>query len=215
MRTLKGLPIIDELTGLYNRQWIEEKINRFLRRYVFDKQPSCLMMLEIDQFRKLGNRYGQLGSELVLREAAHTMLSCLRPNDQAGHFSGEKFVVFMPGTTLADGCVGAERLRMAINESMIVLPTGDTLPPISVSLGISTARLDDTPASLLARANEALQQAVESGGNCVKWPDKDMKHETEQPSAETATVLPVKLFMSPRTGAQPKKQESPRPADEP
>ena len=175
-----GASIIDETTGLYNRQWIEEKIGRYLRRNVFDKQPSCLMMVVIDRFKELGDKYGQLGSEQVLRDTARTMLSCLRPDDQAGHFLGEQFAVFMPHTTLADGCIAAERLRTAISESVVVLPSGDALPPISVSLGVSLANLDDTPASLFARANEALQQATESGGNCVKWWDKDLERETAQ-----------------------------------
>ena len=164
-----GSTMIDEMTGLYNRQWIEEKIDRYLRRNVYNKQPSCLMMVVVDRFREFGEKYGQLGSEQVLRDVAHTMLSCLHPGDQAGHFSGEHFVVFMPDTALSDGCKAADRLRVAIGESMVELPSGDALPPISVSLGISHVNVDDTPASLFARTNEALRQAVESGGNCVKW----------------------------------------------
>ena len=191
-----GTSIIDEMTGLHNRQWIEEKISRYLRRNVFDKQPSCLMMVKIDQFKELDDKYGQLGSEQVLRDTARTMLSCLRPDDQAGHFIGEQFAVFMPHTTLADGCIAAERLRTAVSGSVVVLPSGDALPPISVSLGVSLANLDDTPATLFARAHEALQQAAESGGNCVKWWDKDLERETAQLSAEVDTALPVKPFMS-------------------
>ena len=175
-----GAPIVDKITELYNRQWIEEKIGRYLRRYVFDKQPSCIMMVKIDQFNELGDKYGQLGSEQALRDTARTILSCLRPDDQAGHFLDEQFAVFMPNTTLADGRIAAERLRTAVNGSVIVLPSGDALPPISVSLGISLANFDDTPASLFARANEALQQAIESGGNCVKWWDKYLERETAQ-----------------------------------
>ena len=175
-----GAPIVDKITGLYNRQWIEEKISRYLRRYVFDKQPSCIMMVKIDQFNELGDKYGQLGSEQALRDTARTILSCLRPDDQAGHFLGEQFAVFMPNTTLADGCIAAERLRKAVSGSVIVLPSGDALPPISVSLGISLANFDDTPASLFSRANEALQQAIESGGNCVKWQDENPERKTAQ-----------------------------------
>jgi len=208
-----GTSIIDEMTGLYNRQWIEEKISRYLRRSVFNKHPSCLMMVVIDRFKELADKYGQLGSEQVLRDTAHTMLSCLRPDDQAGHFFGEQFAVFMPHTTLADGCTGAERLRTAISKSVIVLPSGDALPPISVSLGVSLVNLDDTLASLFARANEALQQATESGGNCVKWWDKDLKRETAQLSASVDAALPVKPFMSLWAGAQPEKPKSPRTAD--
>jgi len=191
-----GAAMVDEMTGLYNRQWLEEKINRYLRRIAFDKQPSCLMMVAIDRFKELDNKYGQLGSEQVLRDTAHTMLSCLHPDDQAGHFLGEQFTVFMPHTALSDGCIAAERLRSAIKESVIVLPSGDALPPISISLGVTQANSDDTPTSLLARANEALQQAAESGGNCVKWRDIDQGGETAQPPANVNTALPVKPFMS-------------------
>ena len=203
-----GAAIVDEMTGLYNRQWIEEKINRYLRRLDFDKRPNCLMMVEIDRFKELDDKYGQLGSEQVLRDTARAMLSCLRPDDQAGHFLGEQFAVFMPHTNLADGCTAAERLRAAINESVIVLPNGDALPPISVSLGVSMASPDDTWDSLFARANEALRQAVESGGNRVKWWSKEPGRETAQATADAQvavgaqvtagadTALPVKPFMS-------------------
>ncbi len=205
-----GTPIVDEMTGLYNRQWIEEKINRYLRRYVYDKQPSCLMMVKIDRFDELESQYGQLGSEQVLRDTAHTMSACLRPDDQAGHFSGEQFAVFMPHTALADGCTGAERLRTAINEAVIVLPSGDALPPITVSLGISPTYPDDTPASLFARADAALQESIGNGGNCVKWREKEPAPETTrspasaQPAANTPPASP-KPFMSLWTGAQPEK----------
>lgn len=208
-----GAAMVDEMTGLYNRQWIEEKIDRYLRRYAFDKRPCCLMMVAIDRFRELDDKYGQLGSEQVLRDTAHTLLTCLHPSDQAGHFLGEQFAVFMPHTTLADGCIAAERLRTAINESVIELPSGDALPPISVSLGITQANPDDTPTSLLARANEALQQAGESGGNCIKWRDNGLERETAQLAASLDSAPPIKPFESLWPAAAPEKQNSPRTTD--
>jgi diguanylate cyclase len=69
---------------------------------------------------------------------------------------------------LADAGSATERLREAINRSLIVLPNGDALPSITVSIGISQARSDDTVVGLFARADEALQLAKDSGGNCVK-----------------------------------------------
>lgn len=200
-----GAAMVDEMTGLYNRQWIEEKIDRYLRRYVYNKQPSCLMMVAIDRFKELEDKYGQLGSEQVLRDTAHTMLACLRPDDQAGHFLGEQFAVLMPHTNLADGCTAAERLRTAINESVIELPSGDALPPISVSLGIAQANPDDTPSSLLARTNETLQHAIESGGNCIKWWDRNLARKTAQLVASVDAPLPIKPFVSLWPAAQPEK----------
>lgn len=200
-----GVAIVDEMTGLYNRLWIEEKINRYLRRYDFDKRPNCFMMVEIDHFKELSEKYGQLGSEQVLRDTARAMLSCLRPGDQAGHFLGEQFAVFMPHTNLANGCTAAERLRAAIKESVIVLPSGDALPPISVSLGVSMANPDDTLDSLFDRANEALREAAESGGNCVRWWSREQGREAAKMPEDAENTLPVKPFMSLWSEAQSEK----------
>jgi len=102
----------------------------------------------------------------------------------------------MPYTDLSDGCIAAERLRAAINSSVIVLPTGDALPPISVSLGVSMARSGDTTDSLFARADKALRQAIEHGGNCVKWQDLDQAGGAVQEPAAENEALQVKPFMS-------------------
>lgn len=209
-----GAAVVDELTGLYNRQWMEEKFDRHLRRDISNNKPSCLMLLEIDRFKEFSDKYGQLGSEQALRDTAHIMLSCLRPDDQAGRFIGEQFAVFLTDTSLADGCIAAERLKDAVSGSMIVLPSGDALPSVSISLGVSAAKRDDTLASLLVRTDEALREAMKSGGNCVKWYEEGMKHHSTQPSASAGksanagapanvdasasanTVLPAKPFMS-------------------
>ncbi|MBI5437812.1 MAG: GGDEF domain-containing protein [Nitrosomonadales bacterium] len=217
-----GASVVDELTGLYNRQWVEEKFSRHLNRDFSNNKPSCIMLLEIDGFNEFSGKYGQLGSEQALRDTAHTMLSCLRPDDQAGRHIGEQFAVFMPNTALADGCIAAERLKTAISGSMIVLPSGDALPSVTVSVGVYMAKQGDTLADLFARAGEVLREAAKSGGNCVKWYEKDNKSNTAQLSAGTDipvntgapasanTVLPPKPFMSLWSGAHPNKNGSTR-----
>lgn len=163
-----GDSMVDGLTGLYNQHWIQEKFDRHLRRGIVGKKPNCLLMLEMDRFKEFSGRHGQLGGDQALRDIAHTILSCLRPDDQAGRHSGEKFAIFLPNTSLPDACTAAKRLKAAISLSLVVLPSGDTLPSVTVSTGISQARSDDTVVGLFARADEALQLAKDSGGNCVK-----------------------------------------------
>lgn len=163
-----GNPMVDELTGLYNRRWMHEKFDRHLRRGIMSKSASCLLMLEMDQFKEFSGKYGQLGGDQALRDIAYTILSHLRPDDQAGRYSGEKFSIFLPNTSLPDARVAAKRLLAAINRSVIVLPSGDALPPITVSIGISQANPDDTLESLFIRADEALQIAKVCGGNCLE-----------------------------------------------
>lgn len=167
-RGFSGTTIVEGLTGLYSRHWIHEKFEHCLQRSMVDNKPSCLMMLEMDRFKEFSDSHGQLGSDQALRNIAHALLSNLRPDDQAGHYLGEKFDIFLPNTSLFNACMVAEKLREAVSRSVVVLPSGDVLPPISISLGISKVRPSDMLVSLFARADEALQLARESGGNCVK-----------------------------------------------
>lgn len=165
-----GSDMVDDLTGLYNRQWMDEKLGRYLQRGITNRKLSCLILLEMDGYQDFSDKFGTLGSDQALRTIAHTMLSCLRPDDQAGHHQGPQFSVFLPNTTsLADACTAAERLRNAAGQATVVLPSGDALPPISISLGVSQAHHDDNLTHLFARTEQALRTAKESGGNCVRF----------------------------------------------
>ncbi len=163
-----GNSMVDELTGLYNQRWTKEKFERHLRRGIVGNKPSCLLLLEMDHLKEFSMNHGQLGGDQALRDIAYTALSCLRPDDQAGRHSGEKFAIFLPNTSLHDACAAAERLKMNISRSPVVLPNGDALPSITVSIGVSQARADDTLVSLFDRAEDALQSARDDGGNNVK-----------------------------------------------
>jgi len=126
------------------------------------------LMLEIDRFQEFCDKYGQLGGDQAMRDIAHTMLSCLRPDDHAGRHFGKRFVAFLQNTSLEDACIAAERLRTVVNESLVVLPNGDALPPNTISLGLSQVQPNDTLLRLLTRTDKALMLAKESGGNRVK-----------------------------------------------
>ncbi len=163
-----GNSMVDELTGLYNRQWTQQKFDRHLRRGIANNKPSCLLMMEMDHQAAFTNSYGQLGGDQALRDVAYTTISCLRPDDQAGRYEEDKFAVFLPNTSLLDACTAAERLMKSIGQSLVVLPSGDALPSITVSIGVSEAHTDDTLTLLFDRAGQALQLARDNGGNCVK-----------------------------------------------
>jgi diguanylate cyclase (GGDEF)-like protein len=160
--------MVDDLTGFYNQQWTQQKFNRHLRRSISSNKPSCLLLLEMDHLAKFISKYGQLGGDQALRDVAYTTMSCLRPEDQAGRYGEDKFAIFLPDTSLLDACTAADRLMKNIGQSLVVLPSGDALPPITVSIGVSEARADDTLAGLFDRASNALQLARDNGGNCVK-----------------------------------------------
>jgi diguanylate cyclase len=160
--------LIDELTGLYSKQWMQTKVERHLLRNLVGKRHCCLMLVEMDDHARFVAQYGQLGGDQAIRNLAHTMLSCLRPDDQAGCHEGGQFAIFLPHTTLPNACIVAERLMRDTERSMVVLPSGDALPAVTVSIGISGAHADDNPEKLYARAKHALQLAQEDGGDCIK-----------------------------------------------
>jgi len=163
-----GGSMVDELTGLYNQRWTQQKFDRHLRRGIVSNSPSSLLLLEMDHLTEFARNHGQLGGDQALRDIAYAAMSCLRPDDQAGRHSDEKFAIFLPNTSLNDACTAAERLRSNVSRSLVVLPSGDALPSITVSIGVSQARADDTLVSLFDRADDALQLARDNGGNCVK-----------------------------------------------
>lgn len=157
----------DNLTGLYNRQGMHAKFDRLLHRCVADNKPVSLIILEVDEFAQLDNNLIELQSDQALRTIAQTMLTFLRPDDYAARLSGEKFAVLLSNASLADAAAIAERLRALIGQSRIALPNGNTLPPFTISAGISEALPEDTWNMLVARSEMALDRAVEDGRNRV------------------------------------------------
>lgn len=160
--------LIDELTGLYSKEWMETKVERHLLRNLVGKRNCCLMILEMDGHADFVEHFGQLGGDQAIRNLAHTMLSCLRPDDQAGCHDGDRFAIFLPNTTLPNACLVAERLMKDTERAMVVLPSGDALPPVTISVGVSAAHADDKLQSFYERATRALKLAQENGGDCVK-----------------------------------------------
>jgi len=164
-----GMDMVDELTGLYNQQWLLTKFGRYWQRCVTNKKPCFLILLEMDGYEDYVRTHGSLGGDQALRAIAGTISACLRPDDLAGHHSGAIFSICLPNSTsLEDTHTAAERLRVAVNQAMVFLPTGDMLPCTSASQGISQARSTDDLADIFSRAEDALGAAKNNGGNCVK-----------------------------------------------
>lgn len=159
--------IIDNLTGLYNYHGMHRKFDRLLPRCVVDKHPLCLIVLEVDELKKTMDSEGKLRGDQSLRTIAMTMLTFLRPDDHAARLIGKKFSVLLSNLSLADACATAERLRAAISKTPIVLPNGNELPPFTISAGVSEALPDDSWITLIARADIALERAIDAGRNRV------------------------------------------------
>lgn len=165
---LRRLATTDPLTGLSNRRHFFERGAQELRRAARYRRPLALLMLDIDHFKSVNDRYGHEAGDAVLRDLAERLRAGLRTSDLAGRIGGEEFAVLLPETTAEQAELLAERLRAAIAAD----PLGPDLG-ITVSLGVALAvpASEETLDPVLRRADAALYRAKAGGRNQVVLDD--------------------------------------------
>ena len=164
---LRSQSIKDPLTGLYNRRYLEEMLEREIRRAARSEQPLGVLMLDLDHFKSFNDTYGHDAGDVVLREAASFLVRSIRAEDIVCRYGGEEFVVILPTATLAATQSRAERLRSKIRE-LTVLHQGKSLGMITVSIGV--AEFPEHGLSLkelLASSDAALYRAKREGRDRV------------------------------------------------
>lgn len=162
------LAITDQLTGLYNRRFLGTQLEPLVHRAQCGGDPVSIMAIDIDHFKRCNDTFGHDIGDAVLREFAARLASNTRPSDYACRQGGEEFIVVMPRTTGDIACLAAERLRRAIAGSAFIIPGLPHALEVTISIGVaSTEGADDTPDSLMKRADEALYEAKRGGRNRV------------------------------------------------
>lgn len=162
---LREQSIIDTLTGLYNRRYLEESLEREVAGATRDKRPLALFMLDVDHFKQFNDQFGHEGGDAVLQALGRTLRESARRSDLVARYGGEEFTVLLPNTPLTGAFEWGERLRDTVAK-MHVNATGQSFPPITISLGLAV--LPDHGQSgqaLLHEADMALYEAKRSGRN--------------------------------------------------
>ncbi|MBN2528269.1 MAG: GGDEF domain-containing protein [Deltaproteobacteria bacterium] len=159
---------VDALTALRNRRWLDMNLPRMTHRHQFSKKPLCVVMLDVDHFKNFNDEYGHASGDTVLAEVARVIMHKLRPTDLAARYGGEEFCIMLPDTNLKGGVVASNRIREAVAASKVLAPNGEELPRVTISLGVACVQQDDTPKSILARADEMLYRAKKNGRNRVE-----------------------------------------------
>jgi len=157
--------IIDGLTGLRNRHWMQQTLPRMFSRFRRSNRPISLMMVDVDHFKNYNDRYGHAAGDLVLREVSKAMCDRLRPTDRAVRYGGEEFLVILPDTGLDGAVAAAERQRKMIEGFSIQTPEGKSLPPVTISIGVAQLNGDENASTLISRVDRALYRAKENGRN--------------------------------------------------
>jgi diguanylate cyclase (GGDEF)-like protein len=170
----------DPLTGILNRRSFFKLAELELQRTHMSGQCCCLVMLDVDFFKKFNDTYGHIEGDRALRHVAEQGKHCLRKNDILGRYGGEEFIFIFSHTTLKQGLFVAERIRASIAEHPVCFNSGQK-KQITVSMGIVEFSTNASPAdaTMLMRginaADNALYRAKESGRNtiCVGHIDND------------------------------------------
>ena len=164
---LRTQSIKDPLTGLYNRRYLEEMLEREIRRAVRAEQSLGLLMLDLDYFKKFNDTYGHDAGDTVLRESGTFLAKSIRAEDIVCRFGGEEFVIILPTANLSAACARGERIRSRLRE-MTVLHRGQSLGMITVSVGVAALPEHGTsPKELLEAADAALYRAKRDGRDRV------------------------------------------------
>jgi len=164
---LRAQSIKDTLTGLYNRRYLEEMLEREIRRASRADQSLGILMLDLDHFKTFNDTYGHDAGDSVLREAASFVAGSVRAEDTVCRFGGEEFVVILPTADLQGARTRADSIRSKLRE-LTVLHQGQSLGMITVSIGVSAFPINGTSArELLAAADAALYRAKREGRDRV------------------------------------------------
>jgi diguanylate cyclase (GGDEF)-like protein/PAS domain S-box-containing protein len=164
---LRTQSVRDALTGLYNRRYLEEVLEREIRRAGRGAQSLGILMLDLDHFKRFNDTYGHDAGDVVLREASAFLLKNVRAEDFVFRFGGEEFVVILP-TADQDGVQGrGERLRRKMKE-LVVMHQGRSLGMVTFSVGVAAfPQHGSSPRELMAAADGALYEAKRSGRDRV------------------------------------------------
>ncbi len=154
---------VDPVTGLYNRRYFETRIQAEVQRARRQHQDLALLMVDIDDFKRINDTFGHLEGDRALRDVADLLRRGVRIFDVCARYGGEEFAIVMPGAAREVAVLVAERIRRSMDERSRLSPV-----PMTVSVGVGFLAHDQTDEQLIAAADRALIAAKRAGKNVVK-----------------------------------------------
>jgi two-component system cell cycle response regulator len=175
-----SMALTDPLTGLYNRRYMEVHLLKLIQKNAESKKHLCVLLLDIDHFKKINDTYGHGVGDEVLKTIAFRLKDNLRSFDLVARLGGEEFVAILPDTNEDMAQFISERLRRSIAERPVKCSAPDGEITVTTSIGGAFIEPGEhTVQAVLDRADKALYVAKETGRNCTvfeKWgkldPDK-------------------------------------------
>jgi diguanylate cyclase len=158
----------DALTGIPNRKFFDSRLRTAAKEAMETGDPLCLLIADIDHFKKFNDSYGHQIGDQVLRLVARTLSDSVKGRDTPARYGGEEFAIVLPQTRIADAMVLADQIRKTMMRRRVVRKdTRDDFGSITLSIGASCYRPGEPLAETVRRADAALYQAKHNGRNRV------------------------------------------------
>ncbi|WP_068083192.1 GGDEF domain-containing protein [Polycladidibacter stylochi] len=159
----------DELTTLHNRKHFDKSLDKHVKEARDSKVPLAVLLSDIDHFKQFNDNFGHQTGDQVLRLVALAVKKNMKGSDIACRYGGEEFGIILPRTSEEDALDIAEQIRRSvISKELVKRSTGENLGRITISIGVAFFRSEDTPMSIVNRADKALYAAKRAGRNQVK-----------------------------------------------
>jgi len=179
---LRTQSLRDPLTGLYNRRYMEDALERYINLAERTGSATSIIMIDLDNFKRLNDEHGHAKGDSVLRDVAGQLSAALRPSDVVARYGGEELIVILPNCGLEDSAAKAEMLRLRIEGLSDAHGAS-----ISASFGVATVPETSTSkADVIPTADAALYVAKKAGKNCVVKADR--RASREEPSTPRLAV---------------------------
>jgi len=164
-KRIEELAELDELTGSYNRRCIMRMLDEEIARTARSAAPCSVALIDLDWFKRINDAFGHPTGDEVLRTFAITMFANIRANDRFGRYGGEEFLLILPDMDTSGAVRAMDRLRAIVAD----LDWSAFSPnmKVTISAGVATLKLNETPDTFLARADSALYAAKARGRNRV------------------------------------------------
>ena len=158
--------LTDGLTGIANRKCFDIALRKAMEQAKGSSAPLCLIMSDIDHFKKFNDTHGHQTGDHVLRFVSMMLQRSVKSQDTAARYGGEEFAVILPNTDLSSAMAIAESVRsMVAGKHLRKKQTGTVIGNITLSLGVAKYRVGESAASFLKRADDGLYHAKRSGRN--------------------------------------------------
>lgn len=172
--SLREQSIRDQLTGLYNRRYLEATLEREIIRAARQARPFCIISFDVDHFKRFNDSFGHDAGDKVLRSVGRLLQNTFRGSDVVCRMGGEEFVVLLPDAGLSGALVRAEDVRAAV-AALEMEDAGRNLGAITISAGIAEfSRHGESMNELLKAADAALYRAKSAGRNHIEVACKEM-----------------------------------------